>query len=213
MLKTKPQTVKIEEAPLIRILCCAAALMLLAACGGESKPTPTPTKTPTASVATNTPNPPTDTPVVVAATATPAPPTNTPVLAAPTDTPAPLLPTATSSAPTIEAVVAPDASRGEPVLEIGGTVRIVEVNKRAEYVDLQNQGDTAVDLAGWRLLSEKGAQDCALGGVLQPGEMLRVWSQSGDGGFSCQFDAQIWNNSEEDPAVLFDPSGAEVSRW
>lgn len=27
------------------------------------------------------------------------------------------------------------------------------------------------------------------------------------GEFSCNFDNEIWNNSESDPAVLIDPSG------
>jgi hypothetical protein len=32
------------------------------------------------------------------------------------------------------------------------------------------------------------------------------------GGFNCGFGRNVWNNSERDPAVLFDASGVEVSR-
>jgi hypothetical protein len=82
-------------------------------------------------------------------------------------------------------------------------------------VDIQNVGGQAQDLAGWHLLSEKGSQDCPLGGVIQPGEVLRIWakaSDAGQGGFNCGFGSNIWNNSESDPAVLYDATGREVDR-
>jgi hypothetical protein len=91
-------------------------------------------------------------------------------------------------------------------------VVIVTVNKQAEYVDIRNDGGAAQDLAGWHLLSERGSQDCPLGGVIQPGETLRIWAMAGEGGFSCRFDTNIWNNSESDPAVLYDATGREVDR-
>ena len=90
---------------------------------------------------------------------------------------------------------------------------IVAVNKRDEYVELQNIGDTDVDLSGWNLVSERGHQECYLSGLLKAGETLRVWAGSSDkGGFSCGYSSPIWNNSEADPAVLYNPQGVEVSR-
>lgn len=121
---------------------------------------------------------------------------------APTDTPIP--PTETP----IPATATPTAPSG-PVLTI------VAVNKRDEFVDIQNIGDAPQDLGGWHLLSERGAQDCPLGGVIGPGETLRIWAMAedaGQGGFNCGFGTTIWNNSESDAAVLFDAVGAEVSR-
>lgn len=73
-----------------------------------------------------------------------------------------------------------------------------------------------INLAGWTLRSEKGSQDCVLGGVIGPGQTLQIWAMSEDagrGGFNCGFGTNIWNNSEPDPAVLINPSGQEVSRW
>lgn len=73
----------------------------------------------------------------------------------------------------------------------------------------------SIDLSGWRLLSEKGDQNCDLGGIIQPNETLRIWALSKNvdqDGFNCGFDGNIWNNSKTDPAVLYDPSGAEVFR-
>ncbi|MFB0535381.1 MAG: lamin tail domain-containing protein, partial [Anaerolineae bacterium] len=84
-----------------------------------------------------------------------------------------------------------------------------------EYVDIQNTGGAPQDLTGWHLLSEKGPQDCPLGGTIQPGETLRVWAMTEDadkGGYNCGFDTNIWNNDEVDPAVLYDATGREVDR-
>lgn len=93
---------------------------------------------------------------------------------------------------------------------------IIGVDKGAEVVTIRNDGGTEVNLAGWVLRSEKGSQDCGLGGVIGPGATLQIWAMAENadrGGFNCGFGNNIWNNSERDPAVLIDPSGAEVSRW
>lgn len=94
-----------------------------------------------------------------------------------------------------------------------GNLKIVTVNKEAEYVDIRNDSSAAVDLTGWTLVSEKGSQTCALGGSIQPGQTLRVYAQTGDNGFNCNFAKTIWNNSEPDPAVLYNPQHAEISRY
>jgi hypothetical protein len=93
------------------------------------------------------------------------------------------------------------------------SVLIIEVNKPAEYVDIRNDGNRPVNLSGWRLVSEMGNQPCALNGVLQPGEVLRVWARRGDTGLSCGYDFNIWNDDRADPAVLYDPQGKEISRY
>jgi hypothetical protein len=94
-------------------------------------------------------------------------------------------------------------------------VKIVALDKKLEYAEIQNIGGAPQDLTGWMLRSEKGNQDCPLGGVIQPGEILRIWARAedvGQGGYNCQFDGNIWNNSESDPAVLFNSAGQEVDR-
>ncbi len=96
---------------------------------------------------------------------------------------------------------------------MGAFVVISYVNKEAEYVDLLNKGNQAQNINGWVLLSEKGNQSCILAGVIEAGASLRVWAGYSDGdGYSCGYDSNIWNNSESDPAVLFDASGAVVDR-
>jgi micrococcal nuclease len=90
---------------------------------------------------------------------------------------------------------------------------IIAVNKREEWVDLQNQGENQVDLTGWNLVSERGHQECPLSGTLAAGATLRIWAMVAQGpGYSCGYTSPIWNNSETDPAVLYDPQGVEVSR-
>lgn len=123
-----------------------------------------------------------------------------------------------SSLPTIESITeqpAPTPIPAEPLPAVAGSLVIIAVNYRDEYVDIQNLRDGQIDLVGWNLLSLKGEQNCPLNGVIRPGETLRVYALSedaGQGGFNCGFGKNIWNNSERDPAVLYDPSGIEVSR-
>ncbi len=90
---------------------------------------------------------------------------------------------------------------------------IVTVNKREEWVDIQNMGNSDVDLAGWNLVSERGNQDCPLSGTIEAGETLRIWAMTAQGpGYSCGYTTNIWNNSESDPAVLYNSQRVEVSR-
>jgi endonuclease YncB( thermonuclease family) len=92
-------------------------------------------------------------------------------------------------------------------------VIIVAVNKKDEYVEIENVGTTDVDLTGWTLISERGHQDCPLLGIIKAGETMRIWSMiSQGGGYSCGYGSPIWNNSEPDPAVLYNAQGVEVSR-
>ena len=103
-----------------------------------------------------------------------------------------------------------------PVSLPSADIQIVNVDKRAEYVDIENQDDREQDLDGWTLVSEHGNQACALSSVIGPGEVLRIWAMAEDaseGGHNCGFDANIWNNSEEDPGVLYDVAGQEISRY
>jgi hypothetical protein len=106
------------------------------------------------------------------------------------------------------------APTAEPAAAVPGLVVITDVNKGDEYVDIQNQGGD-IDLNGWRLVSEKGNQSCTLAFMLGAGQSIRIWAMSedaGQGGFNCGFDQNIWNNSDHDPAVLYDAQGNEVAR-
>ena len=107
------------------------------------------------------------------------------------------------------------AGQSSPAQSGDASLVIVGLDKGQEYADIANQGPSAVDLTGWRLFSERGEQDCPLGGTIEPGQTLRVWAMTRDagrGGFNCGFADNVWSNSAPDAAVLFDPGGAAVSR-
>ena len=149
------------------------------------------------------------------ATFTPFP-TLPPSTALPTLTPLPTeTPTSTQTVPTATGTPLPTMTATQPpaTVSITGSVRIVTMDKAMEYVELQNVGNAPVDLTGWKLVSETGSQSCTLRGVLQPNEVLRVWARKGDPGLSCGFSFNIWNDSQADPAVLYNAQGEEVSRF
>jgi hypothetical protein len=131
-------------------------------------------------------------------------PTLTPVPTA-TTTSTPTLPPATATpVPTITATATPT--------EVN-SVLIVSVDKVAEFVEIQNLTQAAVNLRGWRLVSERGSESCTLRGTLEPNEVLRIWARRGDPGFDCRLGREIWADNELDPAVLYDSDGQEVSRY
>jgi len=131
-----------------------------------------------------------------------------------TQTPTPLATTATgTSIPTASPV--PTATNLPPTATATSvsSVVIIAVNKPAEYAEIQNLGQTPVNLAGWRLVSETGNQSCNLRGTLAPNEILRIWARRGNPGFDCRFPNDIWRDNVADPAVLYNAQGQEVSRF
>jgi hypothetical protein len=163
----------------------------------------TPVPTATAIPPTVTPVP-TDTPPL-AATATALPPTDTPVA---TDTPPPTatatpVPTATAIPPTAQPAETPVAR-----------MVIASVNRTTGWVEVKNEGSAPRYLAGWALVWEQANRRCALGGVLQSRQTIRVWAEAKDvsqGGINCGFDAPAWDNGS-DPVVLYNRFGQEVDR-
>jgi hypothetical protein len=171
---------------------------------------------------TATPPPPTETPTPIPPTATPGPthtPTETYTPAPPTQaptashTPTPMPPTETfTPTPTATATKTPRPTN-TPI--VGAKVIITGLYKGREFVTVENIGSEPQDLSGWRLFSERGAQDCYLWGVVEPGQTLFIWAMAENaenGGFNCGFETNIWNNSKHDPAILYNADGFEVAR-
>jgi hypothetical protein len=127
----------------------------------------------------------------------------------------PTAPAATGTALPTMTAVQPSATASQPpvIPTSGGSVLIVAVDKPGEYVEIQNRTNAAVDLRGWRLVSETGNQSCPLRGTLQPNDVLRIWARRGEPGIDCRFAFNIWNDNSSDPAVLYNPQGEEVSRY
>lgn len=147
-----------------------------------------------------------------------------PALPTPINTPGPTSPPATAALPTSTltpvAATEPPAPTQEPTAtqppaQSPAQVVITWVNKQDEFVDIQNVGGSDQDINGWVLVSEKGDQRCTLGGILPAGASLRIWAMAEDagmGGYNCGFGSNIWNNSEPDPAALYDNAGNLVAR-
>lgn len=150
-------------------------------------------------VDTATPPPPTETPTPIPATVTlgpthtptetytPAPPTQTPTAS---NTPTPIPPTTTPTASNTPTPVPPTATptpthTATPI--VGPRLIITGLYKKREFVTIENIGSEPQDLAGWRLFSERGAQDCYLWGVVEPGQTLFIWAMAenvDEGGFN-----------------------------
>ncbi|MCB0073838.1 MAG: lamin tail domain-containing protein, partial [Caldilineaceae bacterium] len=99
-----------------------------------------------------------------------------------------------------------------------GALRIIAVDKRAEYVIIRNDGGAPVNLRGWTVVSVKGNQtwtvpfdfDLAAGATVT----VHALGGTNDGAnLYSGFGSNIWNNSDPDPAVLLNPSGEEISRY
>ncbi|HSL46921.1 MAG TPA: lamin tail domain-containing protein [Anaerolineales bacterium] len=200
----------------VLVFCCICSLLApVLAARNLSRATPSPVvlpgdgtlATPTSllNFATSTPFP----------TATPFVPTPFPSLTSlPTGSP-----TSTQLAPTATVTPVPTDTAiptQEPPTATATSVTpvmIISVDKAAEYVEIQNNTQAAINLRGWRLVSETGNQSCPLRGTLEPDEVLRIWARRGNPGFDCQFNDYVWRNDVPDPAVLYNPEGEEVSRF
>jgi len=171
---------------------------------GLRKQSPSITATPQKmdNVSLDTPTPAITTTAIPFSTATSFGPSQTPL---PTGLPTQGLETATI-------VVLPTNQPPTSANEI--RVVITAVDKKLEYVDIQNVGGLPVDLKGWKLVSEVGNQSCVLRGILQSREVLRVWAgRDYPTGLSCGFYKKIWIDDRLDPAVLYNAKGQEISRY
>jgi hypothetical protein len=82
-------------------------------------------------------------------------------------------------------------------------IRIVSVDKVAETVTIRNETMAAVDVTGWRICSIRGNQlHATLSGTIQGGQQLDIPSQA---------DGNIWSNSDDDDASLYDAAGSLIS--
>ncbi len=132
----------------------------------------------------------------------------------------PVLPTPTPTAvpPTATATATPEPA----TVAAGAVLRIVTVfnEGRQEHVVITNEGSQAQNLQGWVLESAPGGTqrytfpDVTIG----PGATLRVHSGRGSAAAAAPPTDLVWTgrnvwNNAGDTAVLFDPTGREVSRF
>jgi hypothetical protein len=95
-------------------------------------------------------------------------------------------------------------------------VEIVALDKRAEYVTIENKGTDDIDISGWTIISVKGQQRFTFpsGYVLKAGQKCKL--TSGDLKGTSDFtmaNTTIWNNSSSDPAELYNDNGVLIDRF
>ena len=121
---------------------------------------------------------------------------------------------AASTAAAVEPVVAAET---EAAVESSATIRIVEIMPRplageAEWVELLNEGDVAVDLSGWRIGDERSTR--GLWGALEAGArvVFAAGALSGVEGDVRVLDGRIGNglNNDGDVVQLIGPDGTVV---
>jgi beta-lactamase superfamily II metal-dependent hydrolase len=92
-------------------------------------------------------------------------------------------------------------------------VKIISVNKVSEIVTIRNEGAADVDMTGWVLVSVKGNQRYTFPSyTLKAGKSVTVAS-GGASGDLFWTSANIWNNSESDPAELYDSQGILIDTF
>ncbi len=99
--------------------------------------------------------------------------------------------------------------------EIVAGVTITAKDAKADTVTLTNTSGDAVDLSGWFIRSERGGDTFVLpqGTVLAAGESLTVGSLTTERTVDLTWpEKNVWHNSKDDAAYLFDVYGREISR-
>jgi len=97
------------------------------------------------------------------------------------------------------------------------SVKITNIDLSAETVSISNTGTFAVDLTGWKLLSEQGNQAFSFpsGTMIQAGGSLKIVSgpRAAAGTDTLLWtESNMWNNSG-DPGVLYDSQDQVLSRY
>lgn len=101
----------------------------------------------------------------------------------------------------------------KPVELVRPNVIISSLDKIAEVVTVSNNSEEDVDLTGWTLLSVTGNQEFIFPEyILKANSRIVISSGVKDGDFYWG-KQNVWNNSQSDPAVLFDGDKNEVYRF
>lgn len=96
-------------------------------------------------------------------------------------------------------------------------VAIACIDLKTEITTIKNNSEAAVNISGWRLVSEKGNQEFTFpsGTTLAPGETIKITTgpnATAGSGVLVWTTENIWNN-DGDPGALYDSSGKLVSRY
>lgn len=96
------------------------------------------------------------------------------------------------------------------------TVALTALDPLADVLTLENTGTEAVDLSGWFVRSERGGELFVFpaGASIGPGAALTLSTLATPvPGDYVWADNNVWHNSKDDPAFLYDAWGREISVW
>lgn len=97
--------------------------------------------------------------------------------------------------------------------EIYYDVIISKLDKFGELVTIQNNSSEDIDLYGWKLLSVRGNQEYIFPDyILKANGIVTVTSGEIEGDLKWG-SVNIWNNTQSDPAILFDAQGNQVFKF
>ena len=118
---------------------------------------------------------------------------------------------------------------GEPPTEVAteGKVRSIDqmaeqlvfiskLDKQAEYIILENSTDLDIDISGWSILSVRGEQSFTFSDyILKPNSTVKIGdlAKNPDVDFHWLDGRGTWNNSDSDPAELYNAQGELVDRY
>ena len=92
-------------------------------------------------------------------------------------------------------------------------VIISKLDKFGELVTIQNNSSKDIELYGWKLLSVRGNQEYIFPEyTLKANGIVTVTSGEIDGDLKWG-SVNIWNNTQSDPAILFDTQGNQVYKF
>ncbi|WP_083439628.1 lamin tail domain-containing protein [Acetobacterium bakii] len=95
-------------------------------------------------------------------------------------------------------------------------ISISELDKKAEYIVIKNASANAVDLTGWKIVSILGNQSFTFPAFsLAPGAAVKIGDSANNSGINFHWleGGGTWNNSNSDPAELYDRSGELVDTY
>ncbi len=93
-------------------------------------------------------------------------------------------------------------------------VSILSLDKKAEVITIKNNSSVPVDLTGWVIVSVKGDQRFTFPSfTLEPNATVKVGDSKSNTGITFHWleGKGTWNNSESDPAKLYDSKGNLIS--
>lgn len=95
-------------------------------------------------------------------------------------------------------------------------VIISKLDKQAEYIILENSTDLDIDISGWSILSVRGEQSFTFSDfTLKPNSIVKIGdsAKNPDVDFHWLDGRGTWNNSDSDPAELYNAQGELVDRY